>query len=372
MSTKLTHLKKVRFGHIEIPLKRVHIELTNICDFNCVFCPKSEMKRPPGYMDTSLAKRIINEIRENGVAEKITFHVMGEPTLHPDFFDILSYAREKGMKVGLTTNGGSLSGKVGKHLLDYDLHQVDISLQTPDERSFELRKARVLTFDSYIKGILAFFRAYHAKWPETIFKFRFLNTRFVKKSLEKRKGPVKVISSTRELRETFRTWVGRIYDMIGVSEQQRKKAFGKIKELVSYKWNVVEIYPNIFFETYVLEDWGQAFSDERIRNAWGGYCFGMRDHFAILYNGDVTLCCVDFDGNTKVGNLKDSSLKEVLSSGELGKIIRGFKKFQLVHPYCKRCLGSKSLGSWLVKPAASLTALRLLKPFFYKRTKLFR
>lgn len=98
----------------------------------------------------------------------------------------------------------------------------------------------------------------------------------------------------------------------------------------------------------------------------------MRDHFSILYNGDVTLCCVDFDGNTRIGNLKDSSLREVLSSEELGRIVGGFRRFHLVHPYCKRCLGSKSFISWLFKPVASVTALKVLKPFFYKHTRLFR
>src|SRR5512139_2205741 len=137
-------MEKRYFGHIEIPLKRIHIELTNVCDFNCLFCPKSEMERPYGYMETGLAKRIIDEIGEYGLTEKITFHVMGEPTLHPDFFDILSHAHEKGVKVGLTTNGGGLGGEVGARLIDHNLHQINISLQTPDDRSFTLRKASAL------------------------------------------------------------------------------------------------------------------------------------------------------------------------------------------------------------------------------------
>ncbi|MCL5063115.1 MAG: SPASM domain-containing protein, partial [Nitrospirae bacterium] len=114
-----------------------------------------------------------------------------------------------------------------------------------------------------------------------------------------------------------------------------------------------------------------AFDDEKIHDAWAGYCFGMRDHFSILHNGDVTLCCVDFDGRTKIGNLKEASLREILSSEELRRIIEGFKKFKVVHPYCKRCLGSKSRASWLLKPVVSVLALKTLKPFFYSKTKLY-
>lgn len=361
-----------KFGHIEVPLKRVHIELTNICDFNCVFCPKSEMTRPYGYIDTGLARRIITELKVHGICDKITFHVMGEPTLHKDFFSILDHAKSEQMKVGLTTNGSGLGGGIGRRLVDYDLHQLDVSLQTPDERSFAYRKAGARTFESYLNGITDFFKAYHARHPETVFKFRFLNTRFRKKSMERRTGRLHVISSTEELRNTFSSWAGRIYDLLGVEGSRRMAAMRTIKDLVAYKWNVVEIYPNVFFETYVLDDWGHAFGDEKIYDAWAGYCFGMRDHFGILCNGDVVLCCMDFDGRTKVGNLHYSSLEAILSSDILGKIVEGFRHYRLEHPYCKRCLGSRSRVSWLLKPAASVAGLKVLKPFFYKRTRLLK
>jgi MoaA/NifB/PqqE/SkfB family radical SAM enzyme len=365
-------MEKRYFGHIGIPLKRVHIELTNICDFNCVFCPKSVMKRRYGHMDTDLAKRIICEIADGHIAEKITFHVMGEPTLHPDFFEILSCASEKGIRVGLTTNGGRLGGDIGDQLLRHDLHQIDISLQTPDAGSFVLRRAGALGFEEYQRGILKFFHSYKATGRDTIFKFRFLNTRFRKKGLEKQVGQIKVISSTKELRKVFSHWASRIYDVLGVGGHEREKALKAIMGLVSYKWNVAEVYPGVFFETYLLEDWGHAFRDGNVRDAWGGYCFGMRDHFGILHNGDVVLCCVDFDGKTRVGNLHAGSLRELLSSDELGKIMEGFRRFRLVHPYCRKCLGSTSFFSWLIKPVLSVAALKILKPFFYEQIRLYR
>ena len=133
-------------------------------------------------MDEGLAKRLIDEITEKRLAEKITFHVMGEPTLHPKFFDILAYARDKGAAVGLTTNGGGLGGPAGEKLLDFEMKQVDVSLQTPDAESFKLRKAGKLAFEDFLEGIVRFFAAYRKRWPDTIFKFRFLNTTFPPKS----------------------------------------------------------------------------------------------------------------------------------------------------------------------------------------------
>lgn len=359
------------FGYVRVPVKRIHVELTNICNLNCVFCPKSVMTRPYGFMDTQLAKRIISEIAKNRLCEKITFHVMGEPTLHPDFFEILDHSFKEKIKVGLTTNGTTLGGSIGARLLDYDLHQMDVSLQTPDEASFPLRRAGSLKFDAYLGNIMKFFYRYRTKYPDSIFKFRIMNTTFGKKGMELKTGPIRVIGSAGELRDTVRKYTKDICSLLGLPEPDRRVLESRIGSIVPYKWNVIEILPNLFFETYVLDSWGHAFEDNGVRDAWAGCCFGMRDHFAILYNGDVALCCMDFDGKTKVGNVGGSSLEEVLSRLELKEIIEGFEKYRLVHPYCKRCQGSSSLLSWLTKPIASVLGIKVLKPFFYKHTRLF-
>ena len=296
---------------------------------------------------------------------------MGEPTLHPDFFDILDYAHEQNVKVGLTTNGGGLGGPIGARLLDAPLHQLDISIQTPDEKSFALRRAGRLGFDEYIDGVLTFFKAYKSRYPETIIKFRFMNTRFRKKGLERKRGPIRLISSTDELQEMFRYWTGRIYSLHDVDPAEKNTAFRKIGKLKSHKWNVVEIYPHVFFETYVLTEWGHAFDDTDVRDAWAGCCFGMRDHFSILHNGDVILCCVDHDGKTAIGNVKENGLEAILSSDHFGRIMKGFKQFRLVHPHCKKCLGSRTFSSWLTKPIGSILGVKLLKPFFYVKTRIY-
>ncbi len=360
------------FGHIEVPLKRIHIELTNICNFDCVFCPKSEMKRPPGFMDADLAKGIIDTVKTNEICKKITFHVMGEPTLHPKFFEILEYARTQDVNVGLTTNGTGLIGKAGRRLVDYDLHQIDVSFQTPDEKSFRLRKAGNISFDDYVEGVLGFLSAYNIKEKKTTFKFRFLNTKFCGSDMHKKMDSQNINSTNRDLLKTFRYWAESIYDVLGVNGAEREKALKEIGKLASYRWNVVQVHDNIFFETYILTSWIDASADSDIRDAWSGYCFGMRDHFSILYNGDVVLCCMDFNGKTGIGNLKNNSLQEILSTPELKNIIEGFKKYWIVHPYCKKCLGSKTFAGWLFKPIGYTLSQNVLKPFFYKQSSIWK
>lgn len=361
-----------KFGYIEVPLKRVHLELTNICNFDCAFCPQAEMERTTGWMDVGLAKSLIDTLKEQDICEKVTFHVMGEPTLHPQFFEILDHAQEKGLGVGLTTNGALLGGSVGERLLGYDLQQIDISLQTPDESSFSLRRSPAISFDSYVDGLMRFFSSYMRAGKDTTIKFRFLNSRFCSANMAKKMQSMSINASNKALRETFKTWASRVYDALGVDGAQRETALGRGSKLVSYQWNVVEIYPKVFFETYILSDWEDRSCDARVRDAWAGYCFGMRDHFAVLHNGDVVLCCMDFNGRTTMGNLNTASLEEILAGPEVGRIMEGFRRFRFVHPYCRKCQGSSTLTGWLVKPLGHIAGLGLLKSLFYRKTSLWK
>ncbi len=361
---------KNTFGHIDIPLKRIHLELTNICNMNCAFCPKSVMRRPFGFMNLDLAKRLISEIAANHLCDKITFHVMGEPTLHPSFFEILEHAAKEKQKVGLTTNGATLGGDIGKKLIDYELHQVDVSLQTPDEISFALRRAGSLTFKQYLDNIMAFFLKYNTRYPKSVFKFRIMNTIHKETNMDNQIDKISVVNSTPKLRDIVKSYTIMIYKLCDVPITNTRIFERKVNSLVNYKWNVIEVMPNVFLETYLLSGWGNAYEKDITLSKYG-YCYGMQDHFGILYNGDVVLCCMDYDGRTAFGNITNESLETVLLSAQLKKIVDGFKRYRLVHPYCQRCQGSHSAFSGILKPIASVLALKVFKPFFYKHTKLF-
>lgn len=350
--------------------KRIHLELTNRCNFSCVFCPDGIMTRKRGAMEEDLARSALDQIAQLDLAEKVTFHVMGEPLLHPRFFRILDYATELGLSVGLTTNGALLSSETIQKLAERDLHQVDISLQTPDAASFLATRGTRIDFDDYRTRLLDLLAACAAKPSPPIFKIRIMTTRFAREMRE-RLGIPDFMGNAGALRRTILEWTELIYQRLNRNTMDRAKLKRKISIIGIHAWNVIEISPNIFIETYVLTDWGNAFGQDRIIEAGHGYCFGMRDHFAILYSGDVVLCCVDFDGKTAMGNLQDTSLLEILKSPELEEIMRGFRVGKLVHIHCRRCLGSATLLASWVKPAASFMGLKILKPLFYRNYRLF-
>jgi MoaA/NifB/PqqE/SkfB family radical SAM enzyme len=327
------------------------------------------MTRKRGIMPEALARSALDQISALDLADKVTFHVMGEPLLHPKLFEILDYAASKNIPVGLTTNGALLRPKVIQELARHNLYQIDISLQTPDKESFNATRCTNMDFGEYRDNLLNLLGACAAKASPPIFKIRIMTTRFARKMRE-RLNIQNFMPDSETLRTTILEWSALVYNALGV-DFAREEFERRIKKISIYGWNVIEISPRVFIETYVLTDWGNAFAGDSVIESRRGYCFGMRDHFAILYSGEVVLCCLDFDGKTALGNLNDSSLLDVLKSPALSSIMKGFQSGKLVHKYCRQCLGSGSrLGSW-VKPAASVVGLKFLKPFFYRKYKLY-
>lgn len=59
--------------------KRMYIEITNICNLSCSFCPKT--KRKMEFLSVDNFKIILEKIKP--YTEYIYFHLMGEPLLNP-------------------------------------------------------------------------------------------------------------------------------------------------------------------------------------------------------------------------------------------------------------------------------------------------
>ena len=350
--------------------QRIHLELTNRCNFSCVFCPDGMMTRARGLMDEALARSALDQISQLDLSEKVTFHVIGEPLLHPQFFQILDHAASLKLPVGLTTNGALLVPDTIRKIAERDLHQIDISLQTPQRESFAATRGTRVDFDLYRERLLDLLEACSGRPSPPIFKIRVMTTRFAGK-MRAQLGIPDFLGTADALRECVLEWTQFVRERLNSVPSHSDDLRRRIKKINIYGWNVIEISPKVFIETYVLTDWGNAFAQDDVIEASHGYCFGMRDHFAILYSGDVVLCCVDFDGRTAIGNLGQSSLLDILNSTELARIVKGFKRGRLVHPHCRRCLGSHSRLGALIRPAAAMLGLKLLKPIFYRHYRLF-
>ncbi|MGU3293491.1 mycofactocin radical SAM maturase [Williamsia sp. M5A3_1d] len=101
-------------------------ELTYACNLACVHCLSSSGKRDPRELDTAQCKAIIDELQRMQV-----FYVNiggGEPTVRPDFWELVDYATSRQVGVKFSTNGLRIDKAVAARLAASDYVDVQISL----------------------------------------------------------------------------------------------------------------------------------------------------------------------------------------------------------------------------------------------------
>ncbi|TXT56337.1 MAG: hypothetical protein BAJALOKI2v1_580021 [Promethearchaeota archaeon] len=120
------------FKATEFPL-RVDLALTYKCNNACRHC---YVAREPDYpeLETDMIKTVLDKLWDVGVP-----HVAltgGEPTLRPDFLEIVEYGQEKGFVMGVITNGVKFSGKeLVKDAIEKGLDYAQITIESHDKKT---------------------------------------------------------------------------------------------------------------------------------------------------------------------------------------------------------------------------------------------
>ena len=338
-------------GAITLPVNRLHMELTNICNFSCEFCPDSKMKRKRGLMPLDLAKSIIDDVGRTRIARTVHFHVMGEPTLHPHLVDVVAYAGTKGVDTCLTTNGSLLDEKLLDELVRAGIGNIIISLQTPDERTFAFRGTKGIQFEEYAERITRAARIF-LSWTEG----PQLTISFLSSPLRRLIIPifpeVSIADTAADLKKYLDAWAQRIL-MNSPLEKSYGNVLEKMRKIRTLRENTIRISERLSFHTRIMGDWSIHFARKNV-NALVGYCPGLQENFGILWNGDYTFCCTDYDGKTSTHNFKDTPILEYLGKEEVQKIVGGFNRYRVLHPYCKQCLGDRNILNAVVKQIGSI------------------
>lgn len=133
----------------------VEIDLTNVCSLGCQSChfrhthvagpwAARDAGRPNGFegtgtmADAAMLHRALGEMAEAGV-KGVVFTGGGEPTLHPQFAQIVRRAHDVGLQIGLYTLGGHIGAELGA-LLSRVCAWVVVSLDAADARTYSREK----------------------------------------------------------------------------------------------------------------------------------------------------------------------------------------------------------------------------------------
>jgi mycofactocin radical SAM maturase len=101
-------------------------EITYGCNLACIHCLSSSGRRDPNELSTAEAMAVVDELHDMQV-----FYVNiggGEPTIRPDFYDIVDYAVGRGVGVKFSTNGSTITPSRAAMLAAADYVDVQISI----------------------------------------------------------------------------------------------------------------------------------------------------------------------------------------------------------------------------------------------------
>ena len=68
-----------------------------------------------------------------------------------------------------------------------------------------------------------------------------------------------------------------------------------------------------------------------------GTCRALDTHVAILHDGRVVACCLDYSGQITLGNIQENGLAEILEAPLARELREGFAQNELRHPLCRAC-----------------------------------
>lgn len=267
-------------------ISRCYLEITNICNLNCLFCPKTD--REKAYLTIEEFNTLTDKLR--GEINFLYFHLMGEPLLHPRLTEFIAIAREKGFVPIITTNGTLLSK--AHNLTETGLHKIQISLHSQEGNAKE-------NLEEYIRDVMEF-------------------------SLRAAKNGIIVV---------LRLWNEGGYN------SKNETIINHIAEHVQRPWTSRydgwKICENLYLEMDSVFEWPDTERDELSQNE--SFCYALRNQIGVLVDGTVVPCCLDHAGAIKLGNLHTQTLGEILSSPRAKAIYDGFTRHEAVEPLCKRC-----------------------------------
>lgn len=225
-----------------------------------------------------------------GQVKFLYFHLMGEPFLHPLLPEFVQIARHKGFIPVLTTNGTLLQQR--SDLLDALPHKIQISLHSHEGNN----RQRVA---SYIGSVMAF--AKEAARRSCIVVLRLWN----------QGGANRLNESILQLiaEHQPRPWTER-HD----------------------GWKLAD---NLFIENDVQFEWPDKNHDTYDEKEV--FCYALRNQIGILVDGTVVPCCLDHNGDLKLGNLFEQTITDIVSSSRAQAIYQGFTSHTAIEPLCQRC-----------------------------------
>ena len=281
-----------RFTRLYIP-KAIYIETTNYCNAHCIMCPHDKMNRKKGCMDWGLFTRLIDQCAEfEGRGLNIFLHKDGEPLMDLRIFDRIGYARQKlpRSRLHFNTNAALMDADKAEAILKSPLDSIVFSIDGASAQTYEAIR-QGLNYERVMANIQTFFR--------------------LKRALGAR------------LHVTLQM----------VMNQSNQQEVARYRDLWGGLANRVVFKP---MHNFLVQ--GTSVHGANLNARQLSRCKMPFKEVFVYWNGDVALCCWDYDHLAPTGNLIEQALLTIYNGPRFQQVRRAMKQLDCSRIYpCVSC-----------------------------------
>ena len=286
-------------------MKKIYIELSDICHLACSFCPAQKGVR--GVMSPAVFSQALDHALP--LSNRIALHILGDPCALPNLADYLAIAHSKGAEIELVTSGVFFHSP--QTLLSPPIYQLSISIEAGLDNA-------IANYASRLAPLLA----YHSQHPSC-----FLNLRVQDSSLYQ--NPQALCALLRQI----------------LPESTFTPTHNAYHSALHHALACDDIH-TLFDEKGRIRLWSRAFLIKKTHFTWAGFatmpqkrksCHALTQQIGILSDGTIVPCCMDTQGVINLGNIAQTSLQEALRSHRAQAMIAGFAQGIAIEQLCQRC-----------------------------------
>lgn len=265
----------VRKGEKVALFKNIAIETSALCNRHCHFCPNDYFKRPDQLMDHLLFQNIIHQLQYLDYRGRVELYIYNEPTRDKRLMDFILLTRTKlpYACIMIATNGDYLKGPgdIVKYF-DMGLNQMLINIYSANDGSLSQK-----SFDNGVKKAEERYQLISGWMKET-----------------KIPDNLPLYSHIGASRRTL-----HISNKFGIRPDT--KASDTDFESISNRAGNI-----------------QGFR-ESVKEPLEKHCTKPFRFLNVNWKGDVMLCCNDYYGKTKMGNVAEEGLEAIWNSEKFNK-----------------------------------------------------
>ena len=295
--------KPVQWG---LPIS-LSFEPTTSCNLRCPECPSGlrSFTRPTGMLQKDFFKDTMDEVGKD--LTYLIFYFQGEPYLNPDFLEMVKYANSKKIYTATSTNAHYLNDANAKETIKSGLDRLIISIDGTTQDTYEQYRigGKLEKVLEGARNIVKWKKELKSSTPFVIFQF------LVVKPNQHQIEDVKKLGKE-----------------IGVDEVAFKTA-----QIYDYE-NGSNLIPTIDYYSRYQQNNNGTYS---IKNKMSNHCWKLWHSCVITWDGTVVPCCFDKDATHQLGDLKDTSFKQLWQGGKYHKFRTALLKGRGEIDICKNC-----------------------------------